>query len=77
MAYESWNDFLAFLKRQVPQVFRTGRFNFITIHYFYITGFTIFTSVVVYGIGGMQYIDSLFFASGASVSSRSCSASEY
>jgi hypothetical protein len=71
MAYESWNDFRAFIKRQIPQVFRTGRFNFITIHYFYIIGFVIFTSVVMYGIGGLKYIDSLFFASGAAVSCHS------
>ena len=65
MAYETWEDVKNFLKRQVPDVFIKRRFNFITIHYLYITGMSIFFSVVIYGIGDMPYIDALFFGSGA------------
>ena len=69
MAYESWSDFFDFFKRQVPDVFIKRRLNFITIHYLYITSFSILISVIVYGIGGIDYIDALFFGSGASTQS--------
>lgn len=65
MTITSWSDGGKFLKRQLPDLFTKRRFNFITIHYFYMIGMSIFISVVVYGIGGMRYIDALFFASGA------------
>ena len=69
MAYESLPEFKTFLIRQIPDIFVKRRFNFITIHYFYIIGFSIFTSVVVYGVGDVPYIDALFFGSGASTQS--------
>ncbi|ETI24311.1 hypothetical protein G647_03680 [Cladophialophora carrionii CBS 160.54] len=52
-------------KNVIPDVFIKRRFNFITIHYMYMIGMSLFGSVVIYGIGGMPYIDALFFASGA------------
>ena len=69
MAYESWSDFYEFFKRQVPDVFIKRRFNFITLHYIYIISMTIFSSVVIYGIGDIHYIDALFFGSGSSTQS--------
>ena len=69
MAYESLAEAKAFVIRQIPDVFVKRTFNFITIHYFYIIGFSIFTSVVLYAIGDVPYIDALFFGSGASTQS--------
>ena len=65
MPITSWSEGGRFLKNQLPDIFTKRRFNFITIHYFYMIGMSIFVSVVIYGIGGMHYIDALFFASGA------------
>ena len=65
MPITSWADGGKFLKNQLPDLFTKRRFNFITIHYFYMIGMSIFVSVVVFGIGDMAYIDALFFASGA------------
>lgn len=65
MPIESWSEGATFLKNQLPDLFTKRRFNFITIHYFYMMGMSILISVVVYAIGGMPYIDALFFASGA------------
>ncbi|KAK5941120.1 low affinity potassium transporter [Knufia obscura] len=53
------------MKRALPDVFVKRKLNFITIHYLYIGGMAFFWSAMVYAIGGMPYIDSLFFASGA------------
>ncbi|KAH0840587.1 hypothetical protein AYO21_03916 [Fonsecaea monophora] len=66
LAYEwAWN-FWEFCKRNIiPDVFIKRRFNFITIHYLYMIGMTILGSVIIFGIGDISYIDSLFFASGA------------
>ncbi|KIX99526.1 uncharacterized protein Z520_05102 [Fonsecaea multimorphosa CBS 102226] len=59
-------NFWDFCKRNIiPDVFIKRRFNFITIHYCYMIGMTILGSVIIYGIGGIAYIDALFFASGA------------
>ncbi len=69
MAYDTLSEFKAFAIRQIPDIFVKRRFNFITIHYIYIIGFSIFTSVVVYAIGDIPYIDALFFGSGASTQS--------
>lgn len=69
MAYESWSDFFLFFKRQIPDVFIKRRFNFITIHYCYIIGMSIFISIIIFGIGDISYIDALFFGSGASTQS--------
>lgn len=65
MAVESWHDFFLLFKRQVPDVFIKRRFNFITLHYLYMIGMSLLLSVIIYGMGGMAYIDALFFASGA------------
>jgi Trk-type K+ transport system membrane component len=65
MPISSWSEAGAFLKNQLPDLLLKRRFNFITIHYFYMIGMTILISVVVFAIGGMRYIDALFFASGA------------
>lgn len=42
-------------------------FNFITMHYFWIIGFSLLGSILIYasGKGDLAYIDSLYFASGA------------
>lgn len=42
-------------------------FNFITMHYFWIIGFSLLGSILIYasGKGNLTYIDSLYFASGA------------
>ncbi|KAK4123600.1 potassium transport protein TRK1/TRK2 [Parathielavia appendiculata] len=47
---------------------KNPHFNFISAHYFYIVGLAILGSVLVYGAGkgNLDYIDALFFASGAS-----------
>ena len=65
MPIESWYDAREFFKRQIPDVFVKRRFNFITIHYMYMMGMSVLVSVILFGIGGLRYIDSLFFASGA------------
>ncbi|KAI9887001.1 MAG: low affinity potassium transporter [Watsoniomyces obsoletus] len=39
--------------------------NFITLHYIYIISCTIVASILIYVVGGMKYVDALFFASGA------------
>ena len=65
MPIESWEEARAFVKRQIPDLFIKRRFNFITIHYLYMCGMTIFFSIIFFVIGGVRYIDSLFFASGA------------
>ena len=45
------------------------RINFITIHYLYLLGLTIFGSIVLYPGGNLDYIDALFFASGCATQS--------
>ncbi|KAL2753808.1 hypothetical protein ACRALDRAFT_2044130 [Sodiomyces alcalophilus JCM 7366] len=46
---------------------RKPHFNFISAHYFWIVGMTMFASILIYATadGQLQYIDALFFASGA------------
>ncbi|KAI4869449.1 potassium transport protein TRK1/TRK2 [Hypoxylon rubiginosum] len=46
---------------------RHPHFNFITVHYFWIIGWTLFGSILLYvtAKGQLAYIDALFFASGA------------
>ncbi|EPS39267.1 hypothetical protein H072_6953 [Dactylellina haptotyla CBS 200.50] len=54
----------------IPERFTKFRkLNFITIHYLYIIGWCITASILLYPIKNMQYIDALFFASGASTQS--------
>ena len=62
-------DVWKWLKNHIPDVFITRKFNFITIHYLYLIGWTILGSVILYAIGGLAYIDSLFFASGSATQS--------
>jgi Cation transport protein len=57
------------LKPFIPDLFTKGRLNFITIHYLYISGMTLVASIAIFAIGGMTYIDSLFFASGGATQS--------
>lgn len=57
------------VKPSLPILLTEGRFNFITIHYLYISGMALLGSVIVFGIGGMPYIDALFFASGSATQS--------
>jgi hypothetical protein len=57
------------IKPHIPDLFTKGRFNFITIHYLYISGMALTGSVLIFAIGGMPYIDALFFASGAATQS--------
>ncbi|KAK5088404.1 low affinity potassium transporter [Lithohypha guttulata] len=53
------------VQKGIPDVFLKRKFNFITIHYLYISLMALFWSGMFYSIGGVDYIDSLFFASGA------------
>lgn len=48
---------------------RKPHFNFITLHYIYIIFMSILASVIIYGPGGMPYVDALFFGSGAATQS--------
>lgn len=57
------------IKPNIPDLFTKGRFNFITIHYCYISGMALLGSVFIYAIGGIPYIDALFFACGGSTQS--------
>lgn len=67
----SWTqDVWDFSKRNIiPDLFIKRRFNFITIHYLYLIGMSLLFSVIIYGIGGIAYIDALFFASGSATQS--------
>lgn len=49
--------------------FRRPHFNFITLHYLYLILMTILGSILLYPAGGLDYIDALFFASGAATQS--------
>ncbi|KAL1635771.1 low affinity potassium transporter [Neofusicoccum ribis] len=55
----------------MPTSFRISRphFNFITLHYLYLILMTILGSILLYPAGGLDYIDALFFASGAATQS--------
>ena len=57
------------VKKGIPDVLIKRKLNFITIHYLYICGCTILCSIIFFVIGGVDYIDALFFASGASTQS--------
>lgn len=65
MAFDSWRDVWEFFKRHIPDLFTKRKFNFITIHYLYITFMAFFLSGIVSAIGNMDYIDALFFSAGA------------
>ena len=57
------------VKAGIPDVILYRRFNFITVHYLYIGSMAIFWSAMFYAIGGLDYIDCLFFTSGAATQS--------
>ena len=69
MAPYTKNEVWKWFKKYIPDVFVKRKFNFITIHYLYMIGWTILGSVILYGIGNLAYIDSLFFASGSATQS--------
>merc|ERR1712093_125680 len=48
---------------------KTPHFNFITVHYFWIIGMAIFSSLCLYIRSDLRYIDALFFGSGAATQS--------
>lgn len=52
------------LLKAVPHVILKRRLNFITIHYLYITGLTILSSVIFFGLGNVDYIDALLLSAG-------------
>lgn len=57
------------IKTAIPDFILKRKLNFITIHYFYIMGMAIFWSAMFYAIGGVDYIDALFFTSGGATQS--------
>jgi Trk-type K+ transport system membrane component len=63
--FETKQDVWEFFKRQIPDLFTKRKFNFITIHYLYIIGMAFFLSGIIHGIGGIDYVDALFFAAGS------------
>ncbi|OCK77309.1 potassium transport protein TRK1/TRK2 [Lepidopterella palustris CBS 459.81] len=66
-----WLTIFEWLKGLLPQriSFLKPHFNFITIHYIYMTGMCLLGSILLYPAGGMAYIDALFFASGSATQS--------
>ncbi|KAM0698924.1 hypothetical protein Q7P36_000968 [Cladosporium allicinum] len=58
-------------KERLPSPFRLGvpHFNFIAVHYLYMIGSIIATSIMLYPGGLMTYTDALFFAAGSSTQS--------
>jgi potassium uptake Trk family protein len=61
----------AWSKERLPFPFRLGvpHFNFIMVHYLYMIGFIIATSIMLYPAGLMSYTDALFFAAGSATQS--------
>lgn len=61
----------AWAKERLPFPFRLGvpHFNFIMVHYLYMIGFIIATSIMLYPGGLMSYTDALFFAAGSATQS--------
>lgn len=57
------------MKTIIPDPIRKRRFNFISIHYMYLISMAIAGSVIMFRSGGLHYIDSIFFASGAATQS--------
>ena len=57
------------IKPYIPDLFTKGRLNFITIHYLYIGGMALLGSLLIFAMGGIPYIDALFFGSGAATQS--------
>jgi len=69
MAPSGVSTLLEAVKKGLPDILVKRRLNFITIHYLYICGMAIFWSAIFYAIGGVPYVDALFFASGGSTQS--------
>ncbi|KAF1835348.1 hypothetical protein BDW02DRAFT_523332 [Decorospora gaudefroyi] len=69
--FSPWLQAFAWLKKRVPSSLKAliPNANFITLHYSYIIGWALTTSVILYGGGRIPYIDALFFASGAATQS--------
>lgn len=65
MAPTGFDTLLQAIKSGIPDVFIKRKLDFVTVHYLYIGGMTLFWSGIFYAIGGVSYIDSLFFTSGA------------
>ncbi|KAL6706338.1 low affinity potassium transporter [Coniothyrium glycines] len=61
------------LRERMPKKGRFSKlrpnFNFIYLHYTYIITWTLVGSIIMYGDGGIDYIDALFFASGSATQS--------
>ncbi|KAI9777467.1 MAG: low affinity potassium transporter [Geoglossum umbratile] len=55
----------AWLKNKIPRDFSIRKLKFISIHYIYAASLVILGSIILFAIGGLRYIDALFFASGA------------
>lgn len=53
------------IKKGTPNLITDRKLNFITLHYLYIGGMAFFWSGIFYAMGGVEYIDSLYFTSGA------------
>lgn len=64
MAPSGVHTLIEAIKKGLPDVLVKRKLNFITIHYLYICGMIIFWSAMFYAVGGVPYIDSLFFTSG-------------
>lgn len=57
------------LKSAVPNVLLTGQLNFITVHYIWIMGNAFFFSIIFWAMRDVDYVDALFFCSGAATQS--------
>lgn len=57
------------IKKGLPDLITKRKLNFITIHYLYISGMALFWGCMFYAIGGIDFIDAVFFTSGAATQS--------
>lgn len=64
-----WDTVVRALKSAVPDVFLTGKLNFIAVHYIWIMGNAFFFSIIFWAMRGVDYVDALFFCSGAATQS--------
>ena len=67
--YAVWRAAIDPIKRLIPYTIRKRKLNFIAIHYIYLGTMTILGSVIIFGAGGISYIDSLFLSSGSATQS--------
>ncbi|WPG98350.1 Hypothetical protein R9X50_00113900 [Acrodontium crateriforme] len=58
-----------FLKNLCHGNFKRPEITFITVHYMIMVGYTIFGSIIIYGMRNMSYTDALFFAAGSATQS--------